>query len=465
MMRKRAPRQLGLQLRVCAPCVVVAALLWAASPQLAAAPAQRKLAAEDGETSPLVGARVIVELASGKEMPERRIVAARPGKVGGTVGGLILADLETGSRTTCGAAGIKRVKSVAGNVLLVYDEAAKSLVSPNAKDLESIRAAAQAAAQASAKPAPQTRAKPEPKKPAKGKEPEQKTPEEKEKERQEIFEKTGVMPWAELTDEEQKKATDAQKEYLKKVTDASKLPMQLQETKFFLFLSDIPPQQTAMYVPYLDQMYVKLCEAYGIPKDTNIWQGKGVVIAFLTKEAFHGYEIAFFGEPKIGAAGLAHLSGDGNVVISCFRGESPTFFASVLVHETAHGFMFRYKSPAQLPIWLEEGAADWIASAIVTSDKTILRRQQKAIQNMRMSGTMGGVLDAQQAILGGDFYGTSSSLTDFLLRKDPKRFRKMLEAIKLNTPWEKALQNAYGWTPADVATRYGEAIGAPYLRP
>ena len=93
--------------------------------------------------------------------------------------------------------------------------------------------------------------------------------------------------------------------------------------------------------------------------------------------------------------------------------------------------------------------------------------------------------------LGGDFftlehihawqYGAAASITDFLLNYEPaatpgkpaakakgatpSRYRKLIDGIKDGLPWEDALKEAYGLTPAELARAYGQAIGIPDLQP
>ena len=151
--------------------------------------------------------------------------------------------------------------------------------------------------------------------------------------------------------------------------------MQSYETKRFLFFSDIPPQIiNDRYLPYLDSMYMQLCGPYGFDAGKNIWRGKAVIVAFASEASFQQFELAFYHDPKPGHQGIAHCDIKKNVVISCFAGNNPEYFSVVLVHETAHGFSWCYKSAESLPNWLNEGASEWIAHRVVTSD-TIDRQE------------------------------------------------------------------------------------------
>jgi hypothetical protein len=286
-----------------------------------------------------------------------------------------------------------------------------------------------------------------------------------ERERQEIAKKNGVRLWPELTDEQQKSFVKKQKDFLVEVQ--KKVPageMQLYETNFFLFYSDISPMYVKMYVPYLDTMYKMLCNAFGLDAKKNLFQGKCLVIAFAQEASFHQFEIAFYEKPKIGAQGLCHCNGNGEVVMACFAGRDPQYFASVMVHETSHGFMFRYLSNKNIPNWLNEGAAEWIAKHVVTRDQAIPRKIQKSILQMRQMGSMGGNFFSTEHIENWQ-YGLAAHLTEFLLQYDAQSYKQMIDDIKLGKPWQEALADAYQLTPAELAKNYGLWIGLPMLAP
>ncbi|MHB1033126.1 MAG: hypothetical protein ACYC0Y_00650 [Pirellulales bacterium] len=422
---------------------------------LTVAASHRSLGAEaPGEFESLLGARADVELKSGEVLQGVEIVKLGPGKIAGTLSSVTVREPSEGRRTMYGAAGIRRIKSADGKWQVAYDPAIKALVQPGAKNLAEIREAARKKQQVDEN------------RQAAADEVRRKKEEEDERRRiEEEKSQAAERAAAERASAQQRAAVQEQKEYLGKVAAAFRANnMRLYETKYFLFLSDMPPNQVALYTPYLDKMYRELCKAFGIKQGTDVWRGKAVVVAFLAKESFWAFEKAFFNHQEaVGAQGLAHSNSNGNVVISCFRGDDPEYFATVLVHETAHGFMHRYAGFG-VPSWLDEGAAEWIAAAVVTTEKEVQNRQQRAIQQMRTTGTMGGDFFTSPRI-GGWQYGAASHLANFLLRSDPQRYRALLDGIKKGLPWQESLKKAYGATPEQLARQYGLSIGVPNLVP
>jgi hypothetical protein len=273
--------------------------------------------------------------------------------------------------------------------------------------------------------------------------------------------------WPEYTDKEQAEFVEEQKKFLNTVGAAfSQLPMTLYETKFYLFYTDMPQPQIAGYIELLDDMYNQLCVAFGIPPGKNIWRGKCPVIAFIEESSFLEFERKIMENNNAkGAQGIHHGYSDGKVVVSCFRGGDPLFFGSVLVHETSHGFLHRYRSSIHIPSWINEGIADWIAAAVVTADKSIERRQQSAITQLSQTGNMGGDFFTEEKNIDQLQYGMASSMTDTMLKWDGKKYRQFIDGIKEGLDWQEALKESYGLSLVELVQRYGQSIGVPNLRP
>ena len=440
-----------------------------------------------GETSDLVGSRVNIQLRSGKTLSGVLVEEATRGALAGTVTKLRISDPETGNKSLLGASAIKQIMTGEGKSCLIYDALCKALVSPDPEKLAAIRKAAESAAAkppaevpadgAAEKPAagvrqPPTRSpkkragKEEPKDPAAAAAEEAARRKEAEQKRVEYYKKTGVWLWPELTAEQQKEELAKRKEFIRQVCErSSMLALRLYETQYFLFLSDLPPPQAAMYVPYLDAMYKELCVGFGIKSGTNIWLGKAVVMAFSRKDVFQEFELVFYHHPAGGAAGLAHLDDSGVVVISCHCNMDAPQVGTVIVHETAHGFVHRYRSSQRLPMWLNEGAAEWVAARVNRGDTSVQRKQADGILTMRQARSLGGNFFASDDRFAVWQYGAASSMTDFLIRSNPKAYREMIEGIKSGKKWEEALKSAYGVTPPELAARFGMAVGAPGLTP
>lgn len=279
-------------------------------------------------------------------------------------------------------------------------------------------------------------------------------------------EKPCPNPWPELTEEQQAASLAKQKKLLDSLPGALKLAsFPYAETPRFLFATDLPPQLAAPVLPSLEAMYKELCNAFGVDKNTNIWRGKAVIVAFARRETFQQFELTLFHEAQDTAQGLAHQASNGEMLISCYYGSSPSFFPVVIVHETTHGFMHRYRSAQHIPSWINEGAADWVAGAVVRNDNAVRRRQAAAVAQIWQTRSLGGEAFLYAEQVHGVQYGTASKMTEFLLSFNPKAYRKFINGIKDGQTWQVSLKENYGFTPEQLAFRFGQYIGVPGVTP
>jgi hypothetical protein len=280
----------------------------------------------------------------------------------------------------------------------------------------------------------------------------------------------GVEPWPEEeTDDEHAAALKKSRETADEVV--SLFPgAQIHETRHFLFVSNIPPQQIAPYIASLDRMYDFMCQLYGVSRKHKVWLGgKAPIFAFLEKEEFDNFEDRYFPEARqalksLGSVyGLSHLSKTGEVTIACYRGNDPNDFGQMIVHETSHGFIHRYKTKAQLPNWVDEGMADLIGAEMVPASNAVRNREVRAVQLLTQQHSLGGMLSAER--IEPNQYGMASNLSRFLLHSNRQEYVRFIESLKEGTKWEEALRAAYHSTPEEMLGEYGRAIGVPDLRP
>jgi len=231
----------------------------------------------------------------------------------------------------------------------------------------------------------------------------------------------------------------------------------------------MPRNQVIPYAASLDKMHDMMCSMYRIKKGTPIWRGKCLVMAFLNKAEFLGFESQFYEKKPDTLAsmanvyGLCHHSGNGRVVISCYRGNDPNDFGQMLVHETSHGFIFRYRTRVNIPLWVNEGMAEWIGQSLVPASNAVKNKEKRAFQLLQSSRSLNGLFTASP--FEGVYYGMASSLTDFLIRTDQWKYADFIDGIKQGKDWQVSLQDAYGATPQQLVTAYGKSIGIPDLRP
>ena len=268
------------------------------------------------------------------------------------------------------------------------------------------------------------------------------------------------------TDEEQEQSLKENREFAASVKAFfPELPIRTMERDLFLIVTDIPPERGDVYFQYLDQLYEDMCNSFGVPVGTNLWQGKCVVCAFQDRAKFVRFEVEMMKTSRESASmsgGLCH-GGDDRIVISLFKGDLPDArFAYVLVHETSHGIVNRYLSDAQIPSWLNEGMALWIGAMIVKEDKDTLQSSlEESIATLRQKQSLDGMFEIEQ--IHGKYYGASAAIVDMLLNKKKGAFRKFFIDLKNGYSQEEALQRSFGITFQQLATEYGRTIGVPQV--
>lgn len=268
--------------------------------------------------------------------------------------------------------------------------------------------------------------------------------------------------WEPLTAAQHEAFMEGHREFLEKTKkELSHIKFRYVETQYFMFLTDLTPQEVDGLLAYLDAMYSELCKAFGIPPTHNIWCGKCVVVAFRGREDYARFEQVMMDYDAAGSQGLCHSFGDGRVIFAGYQGQNG--FPNVLVHETTHGFVHRYLSNANVPSWLNEGMSDWMGHEIVQSDRVPNRRKTAATQVVQ-AGTLGNFFEAEP--IRGEQYGIASAMVEILIRIDggDGKFKEFFDGIKLGKDPEESLKDSFGLTYQELTVLYAQAIGMKSIR-
>lgn len=268
--------------------------------------------------------------------------------------------------------------------------------------------------------------------------------------------------WRPLTAAQHETFMEGHREFLEKTKkEMSHIKFRYVETQYFMFLTDLSPEEVDGLLVYLDAMYSELCKAFGIPPTQNIWCGKCVVVTFRDKENYARFEQVMMNFDATGTQGLCHSFGDGRVIFAGYQGQSG--FPNVLVHETTHGFVHRYLSNANIPSWLNEGMSDWMGHEIVQSDR-VPRRRKSAATRVSQAGTLGNFFEAEPVT--GDQYGIASAMVEILIQRDRGngKFKEFFDGIKLGKDPEQSLKDSFGLTYQELTILYARAIGMNSIR-
>ena len=264
--------------------------------------------------------------------------------------------------------------------------------------------------------------------------------------------------WAKQTDEQQAAAVAELKQFAEATQKRMGKQLALNETKYFLFYSDLPDQEAKNWSGLLDRMYDKLASTFAVAKNTNIWRGKGLVFVFRAQSDYFRFEAMMHKTDAQGTAGMCNQFGDGMVHIAFYRQEKELEFAHVLVHESSHGFLHRYRSPVPVPSWINEGLAEWIATKLL-EDKW--PSHQKDVQYnagyfIRQHKGIGDMWSADH--IQGWHYPIAEMLTTFMIERNTRGYVGFINGIKDGVNWEESLKKNMHYTKEGLIQDFAAAM-------
>ena len=255
--------------------------------------------------------------------------------------------------------------------------------------------------------------------------------------------------WGELSEELRATGLREQEAWLAESMQRTGLRLDVygDVSEHFLLATDLPRAEARRWARELDRMYRVLCGMLELDPGVNVFLGKAAIVIFEDNDEYHRWNAGTFGNPMLGTLGVCFSMGNGHVRISFFRQRSTAAFASLLVHETVHGFLHRYRSPVPVPSWLNEGLAETLAHRLFPGGNDLDRLQRWAARNA------GAAAENPWSFYGprnipGPYYPVAWRFTEFLLAQDGQRVKAVLDAIKDGKDPADALAEDYG-VPGD----------------
>lgn len=263
--------------------------------------------------------------------------------------------------------------------------------------------------------------------------------------------------WEAQTDEQRAADVRQLKAFAEQTQAALGKRLELNETTFFLFYSDLAPQEAKNWSSLLDRMYTKLADLFAVDRMTNLWRGKALVFVFRTPGDYAKFQARMHQTDAGQSAGMCHTFGDGIVHIAFFRQSDELEFAHVLVHESVHGFLHRYKTPVPVPSWANEGLAEWIANQLVPRPDRQKRVHYAARQFIREHRGVAGFFEGQH--IEAWQYPVAEMLTTFMIERNKRGYVAFIDAIKDGAGWEDALKTNYNKTREKLMQEFGAGLG------
>lgn len=275
--------------------------------------------------------------------------------------------------------------------------------------------------------------------------------------------------WGTLTPELMASSVEELKARAGSVQETLNIQMRLyeDESPYFLFYTDLPAEEAKRWAGLLNRMYARMCEMFGIEEGVNIFRGRALILVFRQADTFYRYHREVRGDESFSQnyLGICESFGNGHVVITFYRQPEELKFAHLLVHETAHGFLHRYRSFPHVVSWANEGLAEVIASRLVPNKETASLVVESAKYNLQVRRSLGGDSFWGESNIQGWQYPVAQLLCEFMIAQSKERYQAFINAIKDGKPWRQALEEDYGIGAERLVAAFGQHLGLDNLRP
>lgn len=267
---------------------------------------------------------------------------------------------------------------------------------------------------------------------------------------------SGVRPWPVATDASRAEALAESKAEAEKALHAVNARWTPVESEYWVIYADLTRGDAQELGRRMDNMYRKVAEMFALPKGLNLFHGKGVCIVSADEDRYRAIEQAAFGTmPPPGVVGLCHMIGP-RVIVNAWRSPNDDEFMSTLVHEATHGVMHRYGTPVRLPIWAEEGYAEFVAARSFDSSPVDAGRRPHGLAFIRSGESALPLLhsDGHDGVWPGPGavgYSVGYLTVSLMIDQKGAAFGEWVKDVKTGTPWEEALKRHFGTDASGIA--------------
>lgn len=256
------------------------------------------------------------------------------------------------------------------------------------------------------------------------------------------YQKSTPAQDAQAVTDAQKRAADTGEEMGIKFTE-------MQTTHFIIF-TDWDPREYNFLKNNVENAYTAVSRQFEMSPKDNIFVGKLPIYMFTKRADFYSFasKIDHFDPPK-GLAGYCQSRTDGFSHMAMSKPESSLtdnntkraefLWSYVLTHEFTHAFVARYRTNRNIPRWLNEGIAEVVANSAYPRSESRLIARAMADDRHQISSIFN---DDQMP--GFEMYPVMMTMTEALIKVDPKKFLGYFNALKDGAEPEKTMKETYG---------------------
>lgn len=260
-----------------------------------------------------------------------------------------------------------------------------------------------------------------------------------------------AAPWPLLTAQEQADAVAELKADMIRLGDAVKKTLNLAENDFFLFYTDMDLNDAQVLLEAVTMTYQSMLATFDMPPAENVFWGKCVIIHCGSYEMFAEVQKRRFGSGAVQhMGGMTHRRGPQVHVVTWQYPDESKLHATI-PHEIVHAFMARYRTARELPLWLEEGLADYVASIVMVDSPMDKERRPTGVNFIKTIGPVNAILDMRCTHDGwpgprNAGYAVGYLMVELMFQRDAGAALRCIRAIKDGKPWETALEEDFGLT-------------------
>ncbi|MEW6358225.1 MAG: DUF1570 domain-containing protein [Planctomycetota bacterium] len=241
-----------------------------------------------------------------------------------------------------------------------------------------------------------------------------------------------------------------QRNRIKEVNEKLGIKAVVIETDHYIVSSALQPGAAKQIANGCEDLYKKMSKVFAVQKEDRLWAGKCVVYIFENKDQFVQFaekidnldpdKTQEFGGYFSNRGGLVHIP-----IPTESGGEAR--FESTLIHEGAHAFLQLFRQDIRIKPWINEGVAQYFENVCFphsgrwSMKRAMVRNQSDfTLAQLREVNSVWKV-DSTQVT---SFYAHAWSAISFMIRANPKKFVKFIDAIKEGKSDDDALTIAFG---------------------
>ncbi len=236
--------------------------------------------------------------------------------------------------------------------------------------------------------------------------------------------------------------------------------MHMVETAHCLIFTEWDRSNDKPLAEICERMYRALSRQFDIPPKQNIWAGKCPIFIFWEKLHFVQFtqEVDRKRHASAAAYHVQHRGGFCYIVMN--RCEKRERFFEWLVHEATHAFLGRYMTNRRVPIWLNEGLAEYMAATLVPECNSAKEHEVAAKRAVKEKRDVRYVLKSTRLDYFG--YGIAQSIVRFMIARDRRRFIRFVQLLKEGKKEDEALKLSYGLTQEQLVRGWEQAVTRMY---